>query len=267
MRNRYFMRKHPAHLALRGLFAVLVTGALIYPFTQREPEYGIPVPEVMSQPIPEFSKMDSIPAKKEAFFDYLRPAVRYHNQIILKERALLHALQQKMASSEKLTQVQKSKLEKIAKKYDLEATPTTAQDISKLLRRVDIVPLELVLAQAANESAWGTSRFARKGYNFFGMWCFRRGCGFVPKSRDDDAAHEVAKFRDLSHAVSAYLRNINTHYAYSDLRTIRAKLRNNQQQIAAEPLAQGLMSYSERGQDYIDELLEMIRFNRKYIDA
>lgn len=267
MQKPPFMRKSPLWLGLRTVFLVCVIAALIYPFMQKEPEYGIPVPEQMSQPIPDFAEIDNIAAKKQAFFDYLRPAVQYHNQIILKERALLQALQQKMISNEPLSKVQKRKLTKIAEKYDLEETPLNSDGINRLLRRVDIVPLELVLAQAANESAWGTSRFARKGYNFFGMWCFRRGCGFVPSARDEDAAHEVARFQDLSHAVSAYLRNINSHYAYSDLRTIRARLRNNQQQITAEPLAQGLMSYSERGQDYIDELLEMIRVNRKYIDA
>jgi Bax protein len=267
MQNPYSMRKTPLQNVLRILFFLCVFFALIYPFLQREPDYGVPVPEEMSKPIPDFAQMESTPAKKQAFFDYLRPAVKYHNQIILKERALLQALQQKMDGNERLSKVQKRKLAKIAGKYGVDEVPENSKDFNRLLRRVDIVPLELVLAQAANESAWGTSRFARKGYNFFGMWCFRRGCGFVPSARDDDAAHEVAKFRDLSHAVSAYLRNINTHYAYSELRGIRARLRNNQQQIAAEPLAQGLMSYSERGQDYIDELLEMIRFNRKYIGA
>ncbi|GGD52709.1 glucosaminidase domain-containing protein [Lacimicrobium alkaliphilum] len=267
MQKLSFMRENPLQFRLGIFLVACLVAVLIYFVVPSEPEYGIPVPEEMSDSIPDFAEFTDIPTKKQAFFDYLRPAVKYHNQIILAERALLQAIAQKMESGQKLSQVQQDKLAKISGKYRLEETPSDVNSISNLLRQVDIVPLELVLAQAANESAWGTSRFARKGYNFFGMWCFRKGCGFVPKSRDDDAVHEVAKFRDLSHAVRAYLRNINTHYAYSDLRDIRARLRSNQKEIAAEPLAQGLMSYSERGQDYIDELLEMIRFNRKYIDA
>ena len=34
------------------------------------------------------------------------------------------------------------------------------QDLAKLKMRMDIVPVSIALAQAANESGWGTSRFA-----------------------------------------------------------------------------------------------------------
>ena len=123
------------------------------------------------------------------------------------------------------------------------------------------------MVQAANESGWGASRFAQQGYNFFGLWCFKKGCGFVPKQRNDNAVHEVAKFRDLSHAVMTYTRNLNRHYAYKDLRMIRQNLRQADKPVSAKALAAGLSSYSERGQAYIDELLSMLRVNRKHMDT
>ncbi|MDZ7825939.1 MAG: glucosaminidase domain-containing protein [Gammaproteobacteria bacterium] len=45
------------------------------------------------------------------------------------------------------------------------------------LRRADEIPPSLVLAQAAAESAWGTSRFARMANNLFGQPRFTEGCG------------------------------------------------------------------------------------------
>ena len=49
---------------------------------------------------------------------------------------------------------------------------TDADLVNALLVRVDTVPASLALAQAAKESGWGTSRFAREGYNLFGYWFF-----------------------------------------------------------------------------------------------
>ncbi|WP_352256125.1 glucosaminidase domain-containing protein, partial [Pseudoalteromonas sp. 19-MNA-CIBAN-0066] len=73
-----------------------------------------------------------------------------------------------------LEKKQNKDIAKILKSYDL---PTTVDTLilTQALRRVDIIPKELALMQAANESAWGTSRFARIGLNFFGQWCYTKG--------------------------------------------------------------------------------------------
>jgi Bax protein len=134
-----------------------------------------------------------------------------------------------------------------------------------LLRRVDVVPETLVLVQAANESGWGTSRFALEGLNFFGQWCFRRGCGIVPENRPDGMNHEVRIFKSVNASIRSYLRNINTHAAYLELRLLREQRRAEGKDIRALDLTPGLLSYSERGEDYIDELNAMIRVNRPMI--
>jgi Bax protein len=85
----------------------------------------------------------------------------------------------------------------------------------------------------------------------------------VPKRRDDDAAHEVAKFNNLSKAMYTYMRNLNRHSAYREMRGIRKQLRNKMQPISAVALSEGLTKYSERGDDYVVELKQMIRFNRE----
>lgn len=200
--------------------------------------------------VPDFKSMESVPVKKQAFFDYFGALAEEENQRIL-------SLREKIKSG-----ADQSSLEKLAKKYRLEISdPASAQDISALLSRVDIVPSSLVLAQAAIESAWGTSRFATEGYNYFGQWCFSKGCGMVPSSRNEGANHEVRTFDSPKESVQAYFLNINSHPSYDMVRNLRLDARNADKPVHGCVLAAGLGSYSERGQHYIDEIRQMIRVN------
>jgi Bax protein len=207
--------------------------------------------------------------KKHAFFAYLQPEIQRQNKIVLKEREMVFALQELFLQQQEFNKHQLEVFNNLAKKYRVSSDETLSveQTLETLIRRVDTIPEALILVQAANESGWGASRFAQQGYNFFGLWCFKKGCGFVPRQRNDGAEHEVAKFTDLSHAVMTYVRNINRHYAYKELRVIRQELRQADKPVTAIALAVGLSSYSERGQEYIDELLSMLRVNRKHMDT
>jgi len=157
-------------------------------------------------------------------------------------------------------------LRRLGKRYNMAAVgdgPGALEEhVEKLLLRVDVVPASLVIAQAAKESGWGSSRFAREGNNFFGIWCFNRGCGMTPANRDAGRHHEVAMFDTVKEGVRYYIRTINSHNAYSTLRQIRAVARNNNQPFGGEQLATGLLRYSERGVLYVNEIQSMIRYNR-----
>jgi len=119
----------------------------------------------------------------------------------------------------------------------------------------------LALAQAANESAWGTSRFAQDGNNLFGQWCYTNGCGLVPSRRREGATHEVRRFDNIRDSVESYIHNLNTFPSYQMLRRIRQQLRQQDRPIDGVSLADGLESYSSRGLDYIVELQRMIYSN------
>lgn len=248
------------------LFWVVVVVSFIYPFVAEKGSFtqGDSVKEIAAG-IPDFKVYKNTKKKKRAFFNYLLPEVKRQNERIMQMRVWLLGIRTEILHDMELHRSDEATLDVLSEQYKVEADSWSVEKIDELLMKVDVIPQELVLVQAANESAWGTSRFARKGYNFFGLWCFKKGCGFVPSRRNAGAEHEVAKFDDLSHAVSTYLTNLNRHPAYASLRNIRHQLRDKQQPITAEALADGLMSYSERGQAYIDELNDMIRINRAYI--
>ena len=215
--------------------------------------------------LPKFSEFTDVKEKKHAFFNFIKPHVEAENKKILQQRANLEIARMMIEHSEPLSKKQASDIKKILKSYGLPETLDTIT-LSQALRRVDIIPKEMALMQAANESAWGTSRFARIGLNFFGQWCYKKGCGMVPRRRNSEAEHEVAAFKSVRAAVSSYFKNINTHNAYKELRTIREDLRAQQKPILATKLTYGLMSYSERGEAYIEELNTMINQNRAYFN-
>ena len=218
--------------------------------------------------VPSFSGYADVIEKKRAFFAYLQPEIQRQNKIVIKERQMVFALQAVFLQQQAFNEHQQKVLNKLIAKYQFSGDKGLSLELTlaMLIRRVDTIPEALILVQAANESGWGVSRFAQQGYNFFGLWCFKKGCGFVPRQRDVDAVHEVAKFRDLSHAVMTYIRNLNRHYAYEDLRVLRENLRQENKLVTAKELASGLLNYSERGQAYIDELISMLRVNKTYMD-
>ncbi|MCL1123754.1 glucosaminidase domain-containing protein [Shewanella surugensis] len=215
--------------------------------------------------IPNFADMATISEKKRAFFRYLNPLVHQQNAIISDERQFLFSIRTELAQGRTLTTAEEFRLNQITEKYQYTLRSLNQQTLNALLIRVDIIPDPLVLIQAAKESGWGSSRFAREGFNFFGQWCYKKGCGLVPRSRSQGLSHEVAVFSSVEASVAAYMRNLNSNAAYSLFRKIRADLREKGETPIADQLVYGLINYSERQQAYINELLSLLRHNKKYL--
>ena len=214
-------------------------------------------------PLPEFGGYSDVKQKKTVFFDYMLPLVAAANQSVIKQRVELEKM---AAGADQLSFFQQRKLLQLADRYAVDTGDADVGDhqqiIDQLLLRVAPLPPSLVLAQAAIESAWGTSRFARQGNNLFGQWCYQKGCGLVPLRRSADSKHEVAKFDSVAAAVEAYLHNLNTHRAYADLRALRADLNTADSSASGHQLAQTLLYYSELRQVYVDEVQAVIRINK-----
>ncbi len=212
--------------------------------------------------MPNFAGITSTKERKQAFFDFLEPFVVEANEDILEERAEVLKLQ---AYFERYNRLGSSRLEdfnELRATYKLDPVETaTASAFNELLNRVDIIPTSLALAQAALESGWGTSRFARQGNNLFGMWCYEPGCGLVPKRRSPGKTHEVTVYRSPRESFLAYLRNLNTSSSYEALRDIRAAHRENGVEPSGRDLAPGLVRYSQERWTYVDKVRGMIAAN------
>lgn len=211
-------------------------------------------------PLPDFGSYKQVEEMKAAFIDYMSPIVEYHNEKILHDRKRLEKIHRKIEIDSKVSYSELRWLKRLAGRYEVEwnqADPAAA--VQELLTRVDIVPVQLAVVQAAKESSWGRSRYAVQINNLFGQWCYKKGCGVVPQERPKGARHEVRKFDSVSDATRSYMHNLNSHRNYSDLRKLRRNLRAEGQQIVGNVLVDGLLLYSERRQQYVDEIRSMMK--------
>ena len=195
---------------------------------------------------PEFDKIEDVQEMKKTFFNYLLPGInKKNNEIQLIRKKVI----EKDLSKEELT--------KLHKKYRINED----SEIAALLEKIDIIPPSLVLSQAALESNWGRSRFAKFYHNYFGLWCFERGCGVIPKKRDKGDTHEVAKFSSPEKAIDFYFLSINRNKSYEVLRKIRQDKRSKSQSITGLSLSEGLTNYAEIGYEYVDRIRRVITSN------
>ncbi|MCP4295410.1 MAG: hypothetical protein GY786_07375 [Proteobacteria bacterium] len=212
--------------------------------------------------MPDFSEIRDIKKRKTTFFSYLIPLVQQENKKILQDRDKIL----KYRSKYSIFSINISELEKIARRYEYTMKGARkGAPIDELLERINVIPVDLVLAQAATESAWGGSRFATNNLNFFGEQCFYKGCGTIPLRRDKGMKHEVRKFNSVQESIHSYFHIINTKHAYKPFREIRAELVKNNLAISSDKLADGLFHYSERGWAYVKDIKTMIEYNAPLI--
>jgi len=211
-----------------------------------------------SSNLPDFREYTAGPERKTEFFAFVHPLIESENARVLRERRRLETLD----AADETGWLDRIWLNGVARDYGIQAQEIEPADVvDALLPRVDIVPESLALAQAAKESGWGTSRFAREGNNLFGEWCFDPGCGTVPRNRATGRSHEVRSFANPEESIRSYIRNLNTHESYQDFRAARAGLRAAGQELSGLALAAQLTRYSERRLDYVHEITGLIRTN------
>lgn len=203
-------------------------------------------PALRRMPLPE---VDSAAQRKNLFLAALLPAV-------LEENARIQA-QRKLA---KRAKPKSSDYRKLAKAYGLKSDVTR----KRLLRRVHIIPPSLALAQAALESGWGLSRFAREGTAFFGQRTFDMDApGIPPQDVNPDATPFLVKsFKSPKASVRSYMKTLNTHDAYKKLRQRREQLATQGKPVSGMALVPFLNSYSEIGGKYMKRITATIQANK-----
>ncbi len=193
--------------------------------------------------------------KRELFIKIVLPLILNENQKIREDREKLFHILGKSFN----TVGERVWLKRRFKEYKIED-----RDLSKLKMRMDIIPVSIALAQAANESGWGTSRFALEGNALFGQWTWSKK-GISPKNKDPDKTHKILQFQVLKASVRAYKNNLNTHNAYKEFREKRAQLRETNTQIIGTDLTQYLKNYSEMKEKYV-KILDLIIERNSLID-
>lgn len=213
--------------------------------------------------VPPF-KVDRVPSdlgtkdgneRKSLFITALLPVVLEANQRVLRDRDQLLYLRAKMEAAPLfVTAIERIWLDDIASRYD-----TPLDKLDELTRRVDIVPPSMAIAQSGVESGWGTSFAARTGNALYGqIQVAGRHSVAVPWK---PGAGMPQPFTDVGEATDAYIINLNTHPAYAGFRNARAEMRTRGEHPDGYRLIGTLLRYSERGQEYVQFVRQIMREN------
>lgn len=203
----------------------------------------------------------SLPSKFKSKFAFdIGNYVAEVNEGIIQDRKDIKKIFLRKELGENISQKEISWLRNKSMEYKVKNfSLNSALKRSELLRKIDIIPESLAIAQAAIESGWGKSRFAKEGNNYFGHWCYDKGCGIVPSQRSKYKTHEVKKFASTKEAVEEYIHNLNTNKAYKNFRIARENLGVR---ISGEQLAGYLSKYSAQGKTYTRKLRSIINYNK-----
>lgn len=210
------------------------------------------LPRVFLEALPgDLQAQKDVSRRKAMFVSVVLPHVLRANDRLLADRARLIALRDTLGEGRRLRDRDRRWLRGIAAAYG-----RTMFDFEGLLRRVDAIPPRLAVAQAAQESGWGTSRFALTGNALFGQHAPIGGGAMPARGRDNVA---LKAFGTLYASVESYMRNLNTHRAYRGFRVLRARQRRDE--AAADPfaLAGTLERYSEEREVYVRRLHTLMR--------
>ena len=199
----------------------------------------------------DLNSLGNTKKKRELFIKIVLPLILDENDKITSDRKKLF----KILSKNFNTVGERVWLNRRFKEYKIDD-----RDVSKLKMRMDIIPVSLALAQAANESGWGTSRFALEGNALFGQWTWSKK-GISPKNKDPNESHKVLQFQILKASVRAYKNNLNTHNAYKEFREVRARLRQENKEITGLDLVKYIKNYAAIGEKYVEILQSIIEKN------
>jgi Bax protein len=235
---------------------------LEYQYNWNTVKHGVP-PLVIEKFPDDFYDLTAGSERTRIFFLTLLPMVLIVNEEIAAERQTLLEIFSRHDGNEPLNSRELEKIAAAAKYYKVERDPLTDRRARLLLlNRLDKIPPSLALAQAASESAYGTSRFARLGNNLFGEMVFTASsAGIMPLYRPEGAKHRARVFPTLLDSLRAYMLNLNTHPAYQELRQMRAEMQMRGEAVRGMALARGLQSYSTRKEAYVDDIRAIIRAN------
>ena len=227
-------------------------------YTLDEVRNGGRVPRVLVTQLPaDLASIETVDRRKAAFAQALLPLILIVDETIAGQRRELVRLRDLQAAGLPLTDRQDAWLTDLAHQYAV-----ADRSIDKLLLKVDIIPPSLALAQAIEESGWGTSYFARTGNALFGKRAWGDAApGLAPDVQRPGDNFKVRSFPWVLDAVRAYIQNLNSHPAYAELRRVRAQIRSRGETPDGYTLAGALTSYSERGADYINTIRFLMREN------
>ena len=114
---------------------------------------------------------NNVTKRGNKFIITILPSIIQENKRIHDNREKVLKIKDYLIEFKTLNKNEQKFLKNLASQYNVNIINKHKIDIVEdLLEKVDVIPNSIVLAQAANESGWGTSRFAKEFNAFFGTY-------------------------------------------------------------------------------------------------
>ncbi|WP_185156031.1 glucosaminidase domain-containing protein [Fulvivirga kasyanovii] len=219
-----------------------------------KPEDIRPIQGKWVRPVLYDNKIDfgrlSIKKKKRKFIDMLLPSILMVKHNLAVERARIGNIIWKMENGEPV-----SGEDKVF--YDAKMDEFKADGPEDLYNRMATHPTSIVLAQAAIESGWGSSRFFNEANNIFGVWSYNPDEDRIMASQSrGDQAIFLRKYPDLRGSIRDYFLTLSRANAYGNYRQQRLKVKDPYQ------LTYFLKNYSELRYTYVSRLNMVMKKNK-----
>ncbi|WP_345979903.1 glucosaminidase domain-containing protein [Sulfurimonas sp. HSL3-2] len=190
----------------------------------------------------------TVQEKKERFFYLVAPAVeKVHNHLMKRYKRIAKDIKE----GKELKEVNR-----------LKALYQVKSDAA-LLQALKPHPQSIVLAQAAMESSWGTSRFFVEANNIFGVHSVdSKEPRIAASEKNGKRTVWLTKFKSIDDSVRAYYRIMSISKAFEKFRVARVQTDD------PHLLVKALDRYSEIGDKYAKQLSQVINHNNltKYDD-
>ena len=183
--------------------------------------------------------------KKQAFINIMLPSILIAKHQLEEDRIKVLALEKK---GQPLSDEEERYLANLKRDYKCHTS-------KELLSRLKTHPTSIVLAQAAIESGWGTSRFYIEANNVFGIWSYSENELRIKAMEDREGKSVyVRKYDVLPESIISYFKTI-ARGPYSEFRTAREKISE------VSVLISYLEVYSELREEYVKRLDQLIQYN------
>jgi len=218
-----------------------------------------PVPRLFVQSVPkDFNKEKFDQVRPALFYELLLPVVLKANETVAAEREQVEALKKEFDTTGDLTPESMEELKKWIARYDVKDSEDLNTLFSSLIERVDIVSPTLLLAMAAEDSGFGTSRYARE-YNAVFHQRDWDGNGAVPdEPQKEGPQYRIKIFPSLYEAVLSQIHYLNTNGYFGNYRMARGQYRRTRNQIRGYSIAHLLINFPYKPLKYPDIIKYLI---------
>ena len=106
----------------------------------------------------------------------------------------------------------------------LSALESCIKWVEKDKNKFQIVPREIIIAQAVIESDYGTSRFSKEANNLFGIRTYDLSLPHVKPLNQPESKFGLKKYKDKCDSVVDYYKVINNGHAFERFREVRYQM-------------------------------------------